>query len=667
MAYTCLVDLSITLHVLSVIVATSLCASGRREGVSEDMNNAAPVALRALGSCSRSNGAIWPQPSQVLRKAFHSSGAPSSPARILSRTGLSQFKLSACCVGTPTRQRRPRCRGSPVYHSSFSSSTILRRLKPYAEDGEPGLTFRKEPLTAAELAIVFPDIALRKDNFSGKLLEVRRGDDILVEPDLEDYNRLLRVFHARRVDGAIDVPITDPALLYILETFPDSQEEALKWLRHTYEVDEDDAIMARFYREEAPREQENPSVLTERGQRLGLLKMQDASTQNYYGPQSGAYYAKLSEKGDDDVFGRSALEKIRAENEAKAAEEDRVFQERVDESMRLAEEKAAAARAAKQKKAQNRSTALEKLSAKDVELADPEREVRPPNSFETWVIKHTDRATSDLTLESPEVANMSKARRIGPSLLFVLLGCVACYVYAQTWEAPRRVDRLFPDISLSVATFIGLAAVNTAVFLLWRFPPAWAMLNRYFLVVPAWPYASSMLGNCFSHKEFKHFAFNMLALCLFGPMLHEEIGRGNFLGLYISAGLVGSLFSLSYAALRGILITSSIGASGNIYGIMGAYLWLHKDDNYSFIFIPKEYQESFYTKGWMLIAFLVLYDIRKKMQKVAVDVIAHQAGLLVGIVTAQKWKEAHPNENKPAQAGLFSGYLQDLWNGKSSN
>lgn len=620
------------------------------------MNHASSVTLRVFGHCSRSAGASWPQPSQLLFRAFHSTKIPSSPAQLLLRSDLLASRRSVC--GSHYRKNRiwSLKQLSPSQRSCFSTSSIFQRLKPYPEEGESGLTFRKEHLSIDELAIVFPDISISTGP-SAEVIDARRGEDTLTELDLEDYNRLLRVLHARRVDGTIDLPITDPALLYILETFPDSQEAALAWLRHTYPVDEDEAILARFRREEAPREQENPSALTERGQRMGLLRMQDASAEDYYGPQSGAYYAELSEKGNDDVFGRSQLERIRKENEAKFAEEERIFEERVDESLRVAEAKAEAARAEKLKKTENKNTALEKQTGKDLELADTEREIRPPNSFEKWVIKAQDRAVSRLTLESPEIVNMTLFQRLFPSFAFVLVGCIAVYLYAQTWEAPRRSDRWLPDMSLALATCTGLLAANFAIFLLWRFPPARGWLNRYFIVSPAWPYATSCLGNTFSHWSFRHLSMNMLSLFIFGPALHEEIGRGNFIGIYLAAGMVGSFFSLSSFALRGILYTTSQGASGSIWGIMGAYLWLHKDDNFSFIFIPKEYQNSVLASGWMILVPLVILDLVSGIRAKTIDVVAHQAGLAVGIVTSQLWKNEHGHEQRQARFGFIQKLL----------
>lgn len=577
------------------------------------MNNATSIASRSFsllsGRCQ-----LWPQPSQILRIAL-------SPVR--RTTGLSKlspFSSRSLCTSQIATWKRPRPQqstGQRPTRSAFSTSAVFRRLKPYDSENEPGLTLRKKDLDAVELSQIFLNLQIHN----------------------EDANRLLKVLQARRVDGTLDIPL-DENLSALLDSFPQAEELALTWLRRRFPLNEDAAIEARFKREESPREQEHPSALFERGQRLGLVKpaeevMEEEQEQpEYYGPQSGAYYAPLSEK-KEDVFGRSELERIRAENEAKAEEEEREMQERIDKSMAEAEAKHT-----------ERSRALEKAPEQGLEVSEG-REVRPPNAFEKWVMAAQDRAASKLTLESPEVKNMSNTRRLLPSLLFVLAACLGLYTFAQYWEPPRRSDRLWPNMSLSMATCTGILAVNVLVFLLFRFPPALRILNQYFIAVPAYPYSFSMLGNTVSHFQFSHIATNMISLFIFGPSLHEDIGRGNFLALYFAAGLLGSIASMSAFVLRGIMFTSTQGASGCVWGITVAYFWLHKDDKFSFIFIPEEYQEQLTARGWALLAGLVGLDLFAALSRGGrIDLVAHWVGMAVGLGYTSWWKAEHGEVQK---------------------
>jgi rhomboid-like protein len=345
-----------------------------------------------------------------------------------------------------------------------------------------------------------------------------------------------------------------------LEEYPYAVEDGLKYLRQAYPIDEDEAILYRIEREEDPREKDHPSVLMQRGQDLGLYKTQSAAQGAYYGPQSGYYQAELSEK-EHDPYGKSELDRIRAENDAKRAREEEELQAQIDAEMAKAQELH-----------DERSRAIAQRPEQGLETA---KELRPPNSFERWVLRARNRAQSKLDLESPEIAHMSTFRRVFPSFLLAASLCVGCYFFAQAWTRPKQSDRIFPDVSLSSATIGALIALNAAVWILWKLPPYWSMLNKYFLFVPAYPYALSNLGTLFSHQKLWHLSMNMFALSIFGLPLHEEIGRGNFLAIYFASGLIGGFASFARHVIQGNMATSVLGASGCVYGIMSAYLALH--------------------------------------------------------------------------------------------
>jgi membrane associated rhomboid family serine protease len=79
-----------------------------------------------------------------------------------------------------------------------------------------------------------------------------------------------------------------------------------------------------------------------------------------------------------------------------------------------------------------------------------------------------------------------------------------------------------------------------------------------------------LLTSAFTHLEIWHIGFNMLALWFLGPQLEQAIGRGRFLALYLLSALAGSTVVYWLAAPG----SSTIGASGAIFGLMGALLVL---------------------------------------------------------------------------------------------
>ncbi len=79
-----------------------------------------------------------------------------------------------------------------------------------------------------------------------------------------------------------------------------------------------------------------------------------------------------------------------------------------------------------------------------------------------------------------------------------------------------------------------------------------------------WQLVSSM----FSHVELWHIGFNMLVLYILGPQLEGVLGRARFLALYLVSGLVGSVFVYWFSGEN----TTTLGASGAIFGLLGALL-----------------------------------------------------------------------------------------------
>ena len=79
-----------------------------------------------------------------------------------------------------------------------------------------------------------------------------------------------------------------------------------------------------------------------------------------------------------------------------------------------------------------------------------------------------------------------------------------------------------------------------------------------------------LVTSAFTHVEIWHIGFNMLALWFLGPQLELAIGRARFLALYLISALAGSTLVYWVAPVDG----STLGASGAIFGLMGALLVL---------------------------------------------------------------------------------------------
>ena len=77
-----------------------------------------------------------------------------------------------------------------------------------------------------------------------------------------------------------------------------------------------------------------------------------------------------------------------------------------------------------------------------------------------------------------------------------------------------------------------------------------------------------LLTAAFLHANIAHLIFNMYALWIIGMQLESFIGRWRYLVVYLFSAITGSLLS--------VIITPdavSVGASGAIFGLLGALLY----------------------------------------------------------------------------------------------
>lgn len=143
-----------------------------------------------------------------------------------------------------------------------------------------------------------------------------------------------------------------------------------------------------------------------------------------------------------------------------------------------------------------------------------------------------------------------------------------------TWWRSRRE---------SEQTIFSIMAANGAVFLAWRMPSLKNIMSRYF-VHSTRSHPITMLTSMFSHISGMHLLVNMIALYSFGRVLHERMGREQFIAFYLSSGLVSSAGSHLVRVYRQDF-TQSLGASGAIFGVAAGCA--HNPDlRVSLIFLP---------------------------------------------------------------------------------
>jgi membrane associated rhomboid family serine protease len=146
---------------------------------------------------------------------------------------------------------------------------------------------------------------------------------------------------------------------------------------------------------------------------------------------------------------------------------------------------------------------------------------------------------------------------------------------------PIRDDnptRIFPGvtytlIALNVLVFIyeiSLGPDLEAFFRVWAVVPR--LLTESFqggatgLPFPAW---FTLITSQFLHGGFLHVAGNMLFLWIFGNNVEDKLGHVKFLIFYLACGVLAGLSQWFFSAYSTV---PSLGASGAIAGVMGAYI-----------------------------------------------------------------------------------------------
>ncbi|WP_368497886.1 rhomboid family intramembrane serine protease [Herbiconiux sp. A18JL235] len=220
--------------------------------------------------------------------------------------------------------------------------------------------------------------------------------------------------------------------------------------------------------------------------------------------------------------------------------------------------------------------------------------------------------------------------------------CVECAARDRQ-EAPR-VKRGRPAIlqnltgsGAPVVTY-AIIAVCVVVFLLQFIPgvtQALQFAGAY--VIPATGVSFEpwrMLTAVFVHGSILHLLFNMFTLFVFGSALERLLGRGRYLALYLISGFGGSVaVTLLTNPLQPV-----VGASGAIFGLMGAY------------FIINRHLGGNSVQLLVLVALNLAYGFLVP----GISWQAHVGGLIAGALVALVYVRTRPRRLKTVQVLLVA-------------
>jgi membrane associated rhomboid family serine protease len=165
------------------------------------------------------------------------------------------------------------------------------------------------------------------------------------------------------------------------------------------------------------------------------------------------------------------------------------------------------------------------------------------------------------------------------------------------------------------------------------------------------PIYLTLLTAMFMHGSWLHIIGNMLYLWIFGDNIEDNFGHGKFLIFYLICGLVASFAQILVDPTSPI---PSLGASGAIAGVLGAYL----------VMFPRNRVRNLVILGWIwttvelpaviVLGFWIVIQIFSQYtssfqsnQSGGVAYMAHIGGFMTGVVLSFIFRNRQPRRDMP--------------------
>jgi len=189
----------------------------------------------------------------------------------------------------------------------------------------------------------------------------------------------------------------------------------------------------------------------------------------------------------------------------------------------------------------------------------------------------------------------------------------------------------------------GLMAACVGVFIYqtlteYKDPKAGDLFVRAYGMIPeditAGRHLWTLLTSMFLHGGFFHIIGNMLYLWIFGDNIEDAFGHSWYLLVYLFAGIAGSLLQVVMLPHSPV---PTIGASGAISGIMGAYFVLFPRARVLTLIPIFFFIRLIYLPAPLLLGFWILFQVLQGCSSVpgmggGVAYFAHIGGFVAGLI-----------------------------------
>lgn len=172
----------------------------------------------------------------------------------------------------------------------------------------------------------------------------------------------------------------------------------------------------------------------------------------------------------------------------------------------------------------------------------------------------------------------------------------------------------------------GLIAINISVFIILNIISILTNIEYKRLIVEYGAKVNSkiiygeywrLLSPVFIHAGVSHLAVNCYSLFILGSLVEKIYGHRKYIFIYIVAGIFGSIMSFMFST------NPSVGASGSIFGLMGAVLYLGVEKPLVF----KKYFKKSIIMTLILNAF-IMFTVSN------IDNFGHLGGLIGGFLAS---------------------------------
>jgi membrane associated rhomboid family serine protease len=150
------------------------------------------------------------------------------------------------------------------------------------------------------------------------------------------------------------------------------------------------------------------------------------------------------------------------------------------------------------------------------------------------------------------------------------------------------------------------------------YPVFWeyGMIPRYIL---SGQRLHTLVTHMFIHFDISHLGFNILLLVLFGVLgrVETELGHMRFVLLYVLAGVCGAMLHSLASMFLGFSIFPVSGASGAIFGVGGAGIYLN---------FPRKGKIIFF----LLVLWMIIWAVTVNLYEVFISHWSHLGGYVSG-------------------------------------